>query len=774
VYLLGLLWVFMGVALVSDVFMGSIERITSKKVRVFSRDKGRWITVKVWNDTVANLTLMALGSSAPEIMLSLLELIGNDFYSGDLGPSTIVGSAAFNLFVISAVCVMAIPDGELRQIEDLAVFTVTATFSLFAYFWLYLVVSIVSEDVIDIWEAVATLFFFPGLVLVAYTADKGYMSSSRAHAARIIDCEIHKEELAMIEMQILHKHGHQLTDEELTRIIEVEYGPPVTRAAYRVGATRQLFGGKRKSPTKTNNVKPESSSDDVSLCSGDHGTLVEFACPCYTVLECVGTLTLSVIRRGDISRRVWVDYETKDGTAQAHSDFMPVSGRLIFDVGETKQTIGVEIIDDSKPEEIEDFFVELKNPFCEEKGQLIGLGEASEAQIRIIDDDQPGILAFEHEVVKVREDTSDDTILSLVVQRKGGCRGSISCKYWTEDVSAVGGVDYIPVRGELGFEDTQAVASIDVIIKPRGRYENSASFRLILADPCGGARLEHGTDGGRESDICTVIIESDQANKERTDRVLEMLQIKLDRAAIGTANWKEQFLEALWPAGDDGEAGVLDWLGHLVTVFWKVLFAFIPPVDYCNGWVCFVVSLCMIALITACINDLAGLLGCTMGIPDSITAITFVALGTSLPDTFASKTAAVQDPYADASIGNVTGSNSVNVFLGLGMPWVIGSVYWRLKGQDDEWKSKYPDVDWKQGEGMLVVEAGNLAFSVVVFSVGALSAVSILCIRRRTIGGELGGSRLSKVVTSAVLVFLWFAYIALSSWRSMTNKGPCE
>ena len=31
--------------------------------------------------------------------------------------------------------------------------------------------------------------------------------------------------------------------------------------------------------------------------------------------------------------------------------------------------------------------------------------------------------------------------------------------------------------------------------------------------------------------------------------------------------------------------------------------------------------------------------------------------------------AARQDRYADASIGNVTGSNSVNVFLGIGLPW---------------------------------------------------------------------------------------------------------
>jgi solute carrier family 8 (sodium/calcium exchanger) len=50
-----------------------------------------------------------------------------------------------------------------------------------------------------------------------------------------------------------------------------------------------------------------------------------------------------------------------------------------------------------------------------------------------------------------------------------------------------------------------------------------------------------------------------------------------------------------------------------------------------------------------------------MGLKSTVTAITFVALGTSLPDTFASKTAAVQDAGADNAIGNVTGSNAVPI-----------------------------------------------------------------------------------------------------------------
>jgi len=60
----------------------------------------------VWNPTVANLTLMALGSSAPEIILSVLDTVLNlGATPGELGASTIVGSAAFNFLVISGVCI---------------------------------------------------------------------------------------------------------------------------------------------------------------------------------------------------------------------------------------------------------------------------------------------------------------------------------------------------------------------------------------------------------------------------------------------------------------------------------------------------------------------------------------------------------------------------------------------------------------------------------------------------------------------------------------------
>merc|ERR1719341_1803555 len=104
----------MGVSIASDRFMGSIEMITSseKEVKVKKPNgETQIIVVQVWNETVANLTLMALGSSAPEILLSVIEIYAKNFESGDLGPGTIVGSAAFNLFIIISICVYVIADG---------------------------------------------------------------------------------------------------------------------------------------------------------------------------------------------------------------------------------------------------------------------------------------------------------------------------------------------------------------------------------------------------------------------------------------------------------------------------------------------------------------------------------------------------------------------------------------------------------------------------------------------------------------------------------------
>ena len=80
---------------------------------------------------------------------------------------------------------------------------------------------------------------------------------------------------------------------------------------------------------------------------------------------------------------------------------------------------------------------------------------------------------------------------------------------------------------------------------------------------------------------------------------------------------------------------------HLACIGWKLFFSVIPPPHYGGGWPCFFIALALIGMVTYIVGEFANLFGCVLGIPPSITAITFVALGTSLPDTFASKVAAV-------------------------------------------------------------------------------------------------------------------------------------
>ena len=114
---------------------------------------------------------MALGSSAPEIMLSVIETITFiDKDPGELGPSTIVGSAAFNLLIISAVSIMAV-DEKPKKIDDVNVFAITSCFSIIAYIWMLVVLSYWTPNEVTIEEALITLFLTVVLIGTSYTAD---------------------------------------------------------------------------------------------------------------------------------------------------------------------------------------------------------------------------------------------------------------------------------------------------------------------------------------------------------------------------------------------------------------------------------------------------------------------------------------------------------------------------------------------------------------------------------------------------------------------------
>ncbi|KAM3869554.1 sodium/calcium exchanger 2a isoform 2-T2 [Diretmus argenteus] len=814
---------FLGVSIVADRFMASIEVITSQEKEVtITKPNGETsvTTVRIWNETVSNLTLMALGSSAPEILLSVIEVCGHNFDAGELGPSTIVGSAAFNMFVIIGVCVWVIPHGESRKIKHLRVFFITAFWSIFAYIWLYLILAVISPGVVEVWEAVVTLLYFPVCVLLAWIADRrllfykymhkryradkrhgivvemegdlapkgidvimdrkfsGGSNSCPGNSSNVTvsvqeDNEAEKKKDAEM-VQILQDLKEKHPDKDLEQLIEMaNYSALVhqkkSRAFYRIHATRILIGAgnvlRKHAVTHARRSTRRGNQDDMATCSH-----ISFESAQYQCTENCGTTSLGVILEGGTGQNTfYVDYRTENGSANAGADYEFSEGTLVFKPGDTRKEITVGILDDDVFEEDEHFFVRLQNLRLEESGNETGTGtppkgrlvEPLVANVTILDDDHAGIFTFGQQVLRVSESTGT---LTLTVVRNSGSRGLVAVPYYTEDGSARAGLDYEETRGELEFANEQTSQTLQVRIINVEEYEKQENFFVVLEEPKWLKRGISGNPTPEEEEArkisemgkpilgehrrLEVIIEESCEFKSTVDKLLKDTNLA---AVIGTHSWREQFIEAVTvSSGDEDDEertpNCFDYFMHILSVFWKIVFAFVPPTEYWNGWACFVVSISAIGFLTAIIGDLASHFGCTVGLRDSVTAVVFVALGTSIPDTFASKVAATQDQYADASVGNVTGSNAVNVFLGIGLAWSVAAIYWEVQGQ------------------VFRVEPGSLAFSVTLFTIFAFINVGVLMLRRRpSIGGELGGPRVTKLLTTLFFFGLWLLYILFSS-----------
>uniref|UniRef100_G1T042 Sodium/calcium exchanger 1 n=1 Tax=Oryctolagus cuniculus TaxID=9986 RepID=G1T042_RABIT len=864
VYFVAMVYMFLGVSIIADRFMSSIEVITSQEKEItIKKPNGETTktTVRIWNETVSNLTLMALGSSAPEILLSVIEVCGHNFTAGDLGPSTIVGSAAFNMFIIIALCVYVVPDGETRKIKHLRVFFVTAAWSIFAYTWLYIILSVISPGIVEVWEGLLTFFFFPICVVFAWVADRrllfykyvykryragkqrgmiieheGDRPSSKTEiemdgkvvnshvdnfldGALVLDVderdqddEEARREMARILKELKQKHP----EKEIEQLIELANYQVLSqqqksRAFYRIQATRLMTGaGNILKRHAADQARKAVSMHEVNteMAENDPVSKIFFEQGTYQCLENCGTVALTIIRRGgDLTNTVFVDFRTEDGTANAGSDYEFTEGTVVFKPGETQKEIRVGIIDDDIFEEDENFLVHLSNVKVSSETSEDGILEANHistlaclgspctATVTIFDDDHAGIFTFEESVTHVSESIG---IMEVKVLRTSGARGNVIVPYKTiEGTARGGGEDFEDTCGELEFQNDEIVKIITIRIFDREEYEKECSFSLVLEEPkwirrgmkalllneLGGFTITEEYDDkqpltskeeeerriaemGRpilgEHTKLEVIIEESYEFKSTVDKLIKKTNLAL---VVGTNSWREQFIEAITVSAgeddDDDECGeeklpsCFDYVMHFLTVFWKVLFAFVPPTEYWNGWACFIVSILMIGLLTAFIGDLASHFGCTIGLKDSVTAVVFVALGTSVPDTFASKVAATQDQYADASIGNVTGSNAVNVFLGIGVAWSIAAIYHAANGEHFK------------------VSPGTLAFSVTLFTIFAFINVGVLLYRRRPeIGGELGGPRTAKLLTSCLFVLLWLLYIFFSSLEAYCHiKG---
>lgn len=765
-YLFGLMYMFLGVNIIADIFMAAIEVITSKtkEIKIATANQNsdtgesdnephyQTVEVKIWNDTVSNLTLMALGSSAPEILLSVIEIVKNGFEPGELGPGTIVGSASFNLLVITAICIWCIPEGETRRIKEINVFACTSFFAVFAYIWLYLVLEVITPTVVDLWEAVVTFLFFPLIVILAFAADKNFWrkqvnidgdwnqmqnvfnkqaSGSEEDVRHII--ESGPSQMGKKQLKDPKEAAEIATAEMLRRTHH-------SRAWYRVIAGRANKGGSKvpfynKPKEDDEGALAANANQDMSV------SRVEFSAAAYSCMENEGTIKLGVIRTGNLDCKSTINYETSDGTANAGEDYVTKNGILEFAEGEYSKVVEIEIIDDDVWEETETFFVRLFNP-----SRGTEMDKICVTQVSIINDDEPGMLQFQKPSYLYKESAG---VAELIIERNDGCDGRITVQFKTKDITAVAGKDYDGVTDqEVVFSHGEVTKTISIQLRDDDVFNEDKIFEVMLFNPTAGSSL-----GKTKCTIVTILNDDDY--QTLITRVANLTSVNLDKLVIGKESYKQQFSEALSVNGGNiDDAETLDFVLHFLTFGWKVVFACVPPAHIAGGWLCFSVALFAIAIVTALIGDLATVLGQLVGLKDSVTAITLVALGTSLPDTFASKVAAINEDSADAAIGNITGSNSVNVFLGLGIPWVCACIYKMCMYEAND-KKRY-----------FIVEDKSLPFAIALYSVAAIITLLTLTFRRySTASGkaELGGPKNARIIACIICVSLWFFYIVLAT-----------
>merc|ERR1719373_938103 len=292
------------------------------------------------------------------------------------------------------------------------------------------------------------------------------------------------------------------------------------------------------------------------------------------------------------------------------------------------------------------------------------------------------------------------------------------------------------MSGTLVFKNHEAEKTIEIPIINNNSVDDdnddgARDFNIILSNPTNKSRIV------TEYQQMNIRITEDEEYAGIINKVLHAIEFGED---LTTHTWKEQFIEALEFSDDDPVAMFM----HVLNFPWKVLFAFIPPTNYYNGWLTFICSLTAIGLVTMIIGELASMFGCFLNMSEGVVAMTIVALGTSMPDTFASVTATQMADTADAAIGNITGSNSVNVFLGLGLPWLMAAIY------AEATKEPY------------VVPKGTVATSVLIFSSLATMCLGLMIYREKSGIGVLGGTLQGRKYLAAFFTLEWFIFIMVT------------
>ncbi|XP_075990855.1 sodium/potassium/calcium exchanger zydeco isoform X2 [Anticarsia gemmatalis] len=158
-----------------------------------------------------------------------------------------------------------------------------------------------------------------------------------------------------------------------------------------------------------------------------------------------------------------------------------------------------------------------------------------------------------------------------------------------------------------------------------------------------------------DMDVATIDESVQQTNSEENNKAVDEYEHSL---------WK-------WPSGRScftKTAWIVTWPIHLVFLFT------IPDCEKprFKNWfpLTFIMCIVWIGSLSYIVAWMITIIGDTLMIPDSVMGITFLAAGTSVPEAVSSVIVAKQG-HGSMGISNSIGSNTFDILLCLGLPWLI-------------------------------------------------------------------------------------------------------
>ncbi|MFL6547035.1 MAG: Calx-beta domain-containing protein, partial [Candidatus Udaeobacter sp.] len=201
----------------------------------------------------------------------------------------------------------------------------------------------------------------------------------------------------------------------------------------------------------------------------------QFNSASYTVIEDVGSATMTVNRVGGSSGILTVDYSTTNISATAGQDYVATSGTLTFADGETTKNVDVPILDDLVNESDESLAVLLRNPTDPD-----AVGNSNTAVLKIQDDSTIPVLSINS--VSINEGDTGTTNAVFTVSLFPATGRTVTANYSTLGLEATSGVDFQSVSGSITFNPRATTQTVSVPIIGDTSDEFDERFRLRLTN----------------------------------------------------------------------------------------------------------------------------------------------------------------------------------------------------------------------------------------------------------------------------------------------------